>query len=114
MASSRIPSRSATRWNVIVPPSIACLNALFLHTSVEHCRRHQKPAYNVKRESVRDLATLICEMSGDAECWRRAGRAGVTEVDDAIARVHLLKQSPGWLANATADGRAGMSPLSNS
>ena len=68
---------------------------------------------HVKRESVRDLATLICEMSGDAECWRRAGRAGVAEVDDAIARVHLLKQSPGWLANATANGRAGMSPLSN-
>jgi len=93
-------------------------HCLFERAALAHKRRALPTASEtrlyVKRESGRDLATLICGMSGDGECWRRAGRAGVAEVDDAIARVHLWKLSPGWLANATADGRAGMSPLSNS
>src|SRR5437667_3124597 len=85
--------------------------ALFLYTSVGRCGMNQKPAYTWSGTLDAALRHFICGMSGDGQCWRRAGRAGVAEVDDAISRVHLLEQSPGYLANATADGRTRLRPL---
>src|ERR1700682_4775685 len=86
--------------------------ALFLYTSVERCGMNRKPARTWSESLVTALA-LIFGMSGDGQCWRSAGRAGVVEIDDAIARVQLLEQSPGWSANASADGRTGLGPMGN-
>ena len=113
IASKRIPSKRATRWDVIVPPNFAGLGSIVPVHKCRALRNDSETRLHVQRESGRSLETLIFGMSGDGQWWRRAGRARVAEIDNAIARVHLLEQSRRWLANAAADGRAGLGSLGN-
>ena len=113
IASKRIPSKRATRWDVIVPPNIAGLGSIVPVHKCRALRNDSETRLHVQRESGRSLETLIFGMSGDGQYWRGAGRAGIAEIDDAIARTAFLRQSPGWLANGAADWWAGLSPLGN-